>query len=36
MKLQRQNLDSFASKAITQDLSQYLSPLMERLKIGET
>ena len=28
--------DSFATMAITQDLSQYLSHLMERLKIGET
>ena len=36
MKLLHQNLDSFATKAIPQDLSQYLCPLMERLKIGET
>ena len=31
-----QNLDSFATKAITQLLAQYLSPSMEHLKIGET
>ena len=36
MKLPHQNLDLFANKAITQLLSQYLSPSMERLKIGET
>jgi hypothetical protein len=36
MKLPHQNLDLFATKAIPQDSSQYLCPLMERLKIGET